>query len=89
VFVTHLAQLDIIEKYASRVGPYLTGKVPCVADVLLFPLFVFYESYFRRLRKVLWEGRPKVHAWWLHMSSVDTVKSVVEDMHRSIRSINE
>ncbi len=60
-----------MEQYASRRGPYLTGKVLTMADAVLFPYFVFYETYFRRLHKELWRNRPKLQAWWQVSCAVD------------------
>ena len=81
VFKDHLSRLDIIEGYVSRQGPYITGKSLCAADVLLFPFFVYYTNFCHRLRKVLWNGRPKLKAWFESISSEDThVKKIMDDM---------
>ncbi len=84
VFVDHLAQLDILEGYASRQGPYLTGKSPAVCDAFLFPFFVYYVNYCHRLSKVLFDRRPKLEAWFSSMLDDPVVQSIVRDLDSAV-----
>lgn len=87
VFREHLKQLDVLEELASRNGPYLTGNSVTTADAVLFPLFLFYERYFHRLKKVLWNGRPKLQAWWGEMCEDKVAKVLMANAHQEILKI--
>ncbi len=84
VFDDHVAQLDIIEGYAVRQGPYLTGKSMVACDVLLLPFFVYYVNFCHRLSKVLFAGRPKLKAWYQSMLADETAVQVVDSLKNAI-----
>ena len=84
VFRDHLAQLDLVEGYASRQGPYLTGKTPAVCDAHLLPLCVYYATYCHRLGKVLFDGRPKLRAWYEAMLEDPVVQTIVNDVNKAV-----
>lgn len=84
VFDDHLEQLSVIEGYVSRQGPYLTGKNISACDVLLFPFFVFYTSFCHRLNKVVFDGRPKLRAWYRSMLDDPVAAQIVKSLNEGI-----
>jgi CDGSH-type Zn-finger protein len=84
VFEDHLAQLTIIEGYVTRQGPFLTGKAVATCDALLFPFFVFYTNFCHRLSKVLFEGRPKLKAWYRSMLDDPTAAQIVASLNDTV-----
>lgn len=79
-------QLDILETYV--IGPYVTGEEMSYADTALVPTVVFMEYILPKFFgwPGLWEGRPKLEAWWEVVQEHVEVRRVVEEVRDGLKS---
>jgi glutathione S-transferase/CDGSH-type Zn-finger protein len=87
VFRDHIKQLNVLERYVSRSGPYLTGKSLVTSDALLLPFMVFYDTFCHRLKSVLWRDRPKLKAWYEGIMEDELARKLTQELQSSVVDI--
>lgn len=78
-------QLDVLEGLVE--GPFLAGPEVSFGDGALFPTFVFFTHILPS--KFGWpgvfEGRPKLEAWWAAVSADPEAQRVIKEMQEGLK----
>jgi len=71
-------QLDYLEELADAGGPYLVGESITLADLALYPTFIFFEFMLPLVFgwPTVLGNRPKLQAWMTAMEQIAEVKEV-------------
>jgi len=76
-------QLDLLEKLVKE--PFAAGEALSLADLALFPTFVYFDFYLPRVfASDAWHGRPKLAAWFKRLKAFPAFARVVSEMEPAL-----